>query len=109
MSYSPEQTEYMVRAYTESPCRATVDALAEQFNKSAKSVIGKLSREGVYRREIYKTKTGDDPITKAEIVEHIANKLNTTSERLSGLEKTPKLTLKYLESLLVPASQEISQ
>jgi len=52
MNYSEDITKYMVSEYTENPSRATVEKLAEELNKSIKSVIGKLSREGVYRREI---------------------------------------------------------
>jgi hypothetical protein len=56
-----------------------------------------LSREGVYRRELYKSKTGDIPITKLEIVNNIADSLGVEVEALSGLEKSPKAALKTLE------------
>lgn len=107
MNYTKEQTEYMVKQYTENPTRETVDLLAEKLNKSTKSIIGKLSREGVYRREMYKTKLGDTPIRKVELVEQIANALNLDSEKLKGLEKTPKHVLKLLEmTLSEPQSSE---
>ena len=49
----------MIEKYQAKPDRETVDKLAEELNKSIKSIIGKLSREGVYRKAVYKTKTGD--------------------------------------------------
>jgi hypothetical protein len=74
-----------------------VEKLAETYDKSIKSIIGKLSREGVYRREVYKSKTGEMPITKLEIVNSIADTLGVEVESLAGLEKSPKTTLKNLE------------
>ena len=76
---------------------ATVETLAENLGKSTKSIIGKLSREGVYERAVYKNKSGDLPVTKAEIVSNIAENLGLEIENLLGLEKAPKATLKALE------------
>ena len=45
---------------------------------------------------MYKTKTGEDPITKKELVETVANYLDIDSAKLSGLEKAPKSDLKNL-------------
>lgn len=100
MNYSKEVTDYIVAEYTAEPCRATVDRLAEELGKSAKSVIGKLSREGVYRREVYKTKAGATPVTKAELVSQIAECVDLETEQLEGLEKTPKLVLQKLLAVL---------
>ena len=93
MNYNEEQTKRIVEAYQSSPNRETVEALAKELSKSIKSIIGKLSREGVYRREIYKTKTGELPVTKVEIVANIADDLGLEVESLLGLEKAPKATL----------------
>ena len=100
MNYSEEQTKHIVQAYRLNPNRDTVEMLAEELQKSIKSIIGKLSREGVYRREIYKTKTGELPVTKVEIVSNIADSLGIEVESLAGLEKAPKATLKKLEESL---------
>ena len=67
-NYTSEQVEEMTQAYMTNPSRETVDNLAERYNKSVKSIIGKLSREGVYQKQVYKTKTGEVPMTKQEIV-----------------------------------------
>ena len=66
------------------------------MEKSPKSVIGKLSREGVYRRSVYKTKTGESPITKEQLVREIEDVLGMNHESLTGLEKSPKNILKQL-------------
>lgn len=87
----------LVGAYLDSPTPETVEALAEKLEKSKKSIIGKLSREGVYRREVYVSKTGEKPITKIEIVSQIAETLGLESADLTGLEKSPKEALRRLE------------
>ena len=100
INYTEEQVNYMVKAYQTEPTRETVNALADELNKSVKSIIGKLSREGVYKKTVYKTKTGEDPITKKELVEHIAGILDINASGLRGLEKSPKADLKYLWNTL---------
>ena len=85
MNYNEQTTQYLLEKYSADPTRQTVEALAEELSRSVKSIIGKLSREGVYRREIYKTKTGELPVTKVEIVSDIADNLGIEVESLSGL------------------------
>ena len=97
MNYTDEQTKYIVSWYQQSPTMTTVQNLAEELGKSTKSIIGKLSREGVYERSVYKNKSGDVPVTKAEICSNIAENLGLEIEHLVGLEKAPKSTLKWLE------------
>jgi len=97
MNYTDEQTRYIVEYYQMHPTMQTVETLAENLGKSTKSIIGKLSREGVYERAVYKNKSGDLPVTKAEIVSNIAENLGLEIENLTGLEKAPKATLKTLE------------
>lgn len=107
MNYSEEQTKYMTDLYLSSPSRATVEALADEMEKSIKSIIGKLSREGVYRREIYKTKSGETPVTKVEIVSNIAEALGLEVDNLLGLDKAPKNTLKTLEKGIESSGRSI--
>jgi transcription initiation factor TFIIIB Brf1 subunit/transcription initiation factor TFIIB len=82
-----------VAAYAANPNMQTVRDLAEIYEKTAKSIIGKLSREGVYQKSSYTTKTGTKPITKIEIVTEIADKLDLDPETVAGLEKSPKAAL----------------
>ena len=95
-NYTEKETEYMVEKYSGEPCMATVEKLSEELSRSKKSIIGKLSREGVYRREVYVSKTGDKPITKVEIVSNIADAVGVEVSDLAGLEKSPKEVLRRL-------------
>lgn len=97
MNYNEETTAYMIAEYSSTPSRFTVERLAKELNKTPKSIIGKLSREGVYRRNVYKTKSGDTPVTKLELVTQIAAGLGIEEELLKGLEKSPKAALKALQ------------
>ena len=99
-NYSDADVEKMVMAYAKQPNRETVDKLAEDLDKSVKSIIGKLSREGVYKKTVYKTKTGEDPVTKKEIVQELAELLVIEYEAVAGLEKAPKSALKTLREAI---------
>ena len=99
-NYTDEQVEVMVAWYTAEPTRETVEIIAREMNKSTKSVIGKLSREGVYQKAEYLSKTGQRPVTKKQMVSLIAQNLVGDSTKLMGLEKAPKADLKYLLDLV---------
>jgi hypothetical protein len=99
-NYTEAQVEHMVEAYQAKPDRATVDMLAEDLDKSIKSIIGKLSREGVYQKAVYTTKTGEMPMTKAEIIVCLAELLEIDSNKIIGLEKAPKQDIKYIYEII---------
>ena len=101
VNYTPEMVELMKSRYSANPTRETVEELANELNKSIKSVIGKLSREGVYEKTEYLTKTGEKPVTKRELVEKVAEILAVEYQALAGLEKSPKSSLKLLEETLI--------
>ena len=67
-NYSDEVVAQMTEQYVANPTRETVDALAQQFGKSVRSIIAKLSREGVYVAQPKVTKTGEPVVRKAELV-----------------------------------------
>ena len=67
-NYTDEMVAQMTEAYTANPTRETVDALAKQLGKSVRSIIAKLSREGVYVAQPKVTKTGEPVVRKAELV-----------------------------------------
>jgi len=98
VNYTESQVQMMIEAYTSSPTRETVENLAEELDKSVKSIIGKLSREGVYQKTEYTTKTGEKPVTKLEIVQELEELLELPTTALAGLEKAPKSVLKILRS-----------
>ena len=100
INYTPEQVVWMSNLYNQTPSRQTVEDIASTLDKSTKSVIGKLAREGIYQKAEYKSKTGEKPITKLQLVSNLAARLELETEELTGLEKAPKGVLKLLcESL----------
>jgi len=98
--YTPEQVLYIISEYAKEPTRDTVNRLATELGFPYRSIIGKLSKEGVYKRETYKTKIGESPVTKSELVEIITNFLGFSEDELLGLEKSPKNVLKKIEHKL---------
>ncbi len=66
-NYSPEVTSALVEAYKAGE---TVEALASKFGKSARSVVAKLSKEGVYHAKA--KEAGKREMLKAEMVAEIA-------------------------------------
>ena len=96
INYTPEQVEWMSNLYNQTPSRQTVEAIASTLEKSTKSVIGKLAREGIYQKAEYKSKTGEKPITKLQLVTSLAQRLELETDELAGLEKAPKGVLKLL-------------
>lgn len=104
INYTQEQVDMMKDLYNLEPTRETVQQLAENLDKSVKSIIGKLSREGVYQKTEYLSKTGERPVTKKQMVIKIAKELVGESSKLEGLEKSPKADLKYLLELVSEGS-----
>ena len=101
VNYTQEMVDLMKSRYSANPTRETVEELASELDKSIKSVIGKLSREGIYQKAEYLTKTGEKPITKKELVEKVAEILGMEYQALAGLEKSPKQNLKGLVEALI--------
>jgi hypothetical protein len=97
VNYTTEQTASAIAQYATG---ATIDAIATALGKSTRSVIAKLSREGVYKAKEYKTKTGGAVIAKETFVELIATALNVDAEKLGGLEKANKATLELIYKAL---------
>lgn len=97
-NYTAEQT---TSAITQYQTGVAIDAIASALGKSTRSVIAKLSREGVYKAKEYKTKTGGTVIAKETYVELIARELNVEPDFLGGLEKANKTTLELIYKALV--------
>ena len=93
-NYTKEQVEQMGSRYTADPTRATVDALANEFGKSVRSIIAKQRREGVYVAQQRTTKAGEPVIRKADLVAIIQTKLEV--EKLETLVKASKADLETL-------------
>ena len=70
-NYTDEMVAEMTEVYPATPNRETVDLLANKFGKSVRSIIAKLSREGVYVAQPRITKSGETVVRKAELVAQI--------------------------------------
>lgn len=97
-NYSDEMIATIREAYEANPTRATVDALAEQFEKSPRSVIAKLSALGVYQKQERVTKRGEPIVSKADLVEKVQN---AVGRELPSLAKMTKPDLNQLIEALV--------
>lgn len=99
-NYTDEMVATMTEQYTANPTRDTVDALAREFGKTTRSIIAKLSREGVYVAQPRTTKTGEPIVSKNEIVSDIASLLQVEVDDIASLEKATKIDLKNLVTRL---------
>ena len=82
VNYSPEQTALLVAKYKDG---TSVESLAEMFGKTTRSVVAKLSREGVYTAK--SKSTGVVRVKKAELVDRIATLCGASPEAFDSLEK----------------------
>ena len=70
-NYTEDMVAEMTEAYQANPTRETVEELASKFGKTVRSIIAKLSREGVYVAQPRVTKSGEPVVRKAELVAQI--------------------------------------
>ena len=94
-NYTEAQTLELVNEYKAG---VTVKQLAERMGKSVRSVVAKLSREGVY---VAKTKAkGVSRVKKAELVERLATACSVPAELFESLEKANHEVLEHLVAQL---------
>ena len=115
LKYTEEQETELVSGYKACEGHDEREDFILKFmgkhGHSKRSIIAKLSKmrnadgTSVYiaRPKVSKV-TGDTPETKAQMCQHIGNKMGLDISKLEGLDKTPKLTLqrilKRLDELL---------
>jgi hypothetical protein len=92
-AYTVEQAAELVAAYTANPSAEVVATFAEKFGKSVKSVVAKLSREGVYQKKEYVSKTGVKPVKKDELATQFQTKFGLTEAEADSLTKANKTAL----------------
>lgn len=93
VNYTPEQTLQVVADYKAG---ITVEAIAESLGKSVRSIVAKLSREGVYQKKEYATKTGEAVVSKDALADQIANVLGLSEADAESLTKANKSALKAI-------------
>ena len=95
-NYTPEQTAALVAEFNAG---ASVEALAEMFGKTTRSIVAKLSREGVY---VAKAKAkGEARVKKEALVAQIANLIGADEEAVDSLEKATAGALTLVLNALV--------
>lgn len=90
VNYTPEQTAKAVSDYSNG---VTVEAIATELGKSVRSIVAKLSREGVYKAKVYTTKTGDAVQKKDALADAIGAVLKMTESETESLTKANKTAL----------------
>ena len=93
VNYTPEQTLTLVADYQSG---VSVEALAMAMGKSVRSIVAKLSREGVYQKKEYKTKTGEPVVKKDAHADAIGAILRLPENDVESLTKANKSALKAI-------------
>ena len=90
VNYTAEQTAAIVADYQAG---VTVESIAQNLSKSVRSIVAKLSREGVYQKKAYKTKTGETVVKKDAHADAIGSVLKLTEAETESLTKANKTAL----------------
>ena len=93
VNYTAEQTTAMVADYAAG---VAVDTIAQNLGKSVRSVVAKLSREGVYKAKTYVSKTGEKPVKKDVHADAIGAILRLNENDIDSLTKANKTALKAI-------------
>ncbi len=86
-NYTQEMVDVISNTYSEAPTRATVDALAKEFDKTPRSIIAKLSALGLYVKVERATKRGEPVVRKDELVAQIQANVGFEAPSLSKMTK----------------------
>lgn len=89
-NYTVEQTQKIVVDYLQG---VSVETIAENVGKSVRSVVAKLSREGVYKKKEYVTKNGDTVVSKEELSDRIGALCGLSEGEIDSLTKANKTAL----------------
>ena len=99
-NYSTEQTAMLVGAWKLAKTDAEKDALknefAAKFGKTVRSIVAKLSKEGVYEKKAYVSKTGEKPVKKDAHADAIGAVLMLTEAETESLTKANKTALEKI-------------
>jgi hypothetical protein len=90
VNYTPEQTE---KAKAEYLAGTATEKIAEMLGKTTRSVIAKLSKEGVYKAKVYVSKTGEKPVKKDTHADAIGAVLKLSEGEIDSLTKANKSAL----------------
>lgn len=97
VNYTPEMTAKMVADYSSG---VSVEKIAESLNKTVRSVVAKLSREGVYQKKEYVSKSGEPVVKKDETADAIGAILGLSEGEIDSLTKANKTALRKIFAAL---------
>ena len=97
VNYTVEQSTKMVADYLSG---VTVENIAENLGKTVRSVVAKLSREGVYKAKTYVSKTGAPVVKKDAHADAIGAILKLTEAETESITKANKTALEKIFSAL---------
>ena len=98
VNYTPEQENTLRVGYETD--KKTVEELALIVGKTARSVVAKLSRMGIYKKKEYVSKTGEAPVKKDMQADTIGRILGLSENDTDSLTKANKTTLKAIMKAL---------
>jgi len=90
VNYTFEQTQQVITSYKAG---VPVAEIAAAMGKTARSIIAKLSREGVYQKKEYVSKTGERPVKKDVQADELAALFDLTEAEADSLTKANKTAL----------------
>ena len=93
VNYTPEQTAQIISDYQSGK---SVEIIADNLGKTVRSIVAKLSREKVYIKKEYKTKTGESVIKKDTHADAIGAILRLPENDIESLTKANKNALKVI-------------
>lgn len=100
VNYTAEQTAEMVSAYIAKPTKETVETLAVTMGKTVRSIVAKLSREKVYIKPEYKTKSGESVVKKDSLIDNLSKLVEMTEAEQSSFAHVNKTALVKLITAL---------
>jgi hypothetical protein len=100
VNYTPEQTTAIVADYQAG---VAVEAIAVAVGKSVRSVVAKLSREGVYKAKARVTKTGELVVKKDELADKLAKLCGLTEAEATSFAKANKTALAKVVAVIESA------
>jgi hypothetical protein len=93
LNYTVEQTTALVNDYQNG---VSVESIAQNLGKSARSIVAKLSREGVYKAKVRTTKNGETVVKKDAHADAIGAILQLPENDIESLVKANKSALRAI-------------
>ncbi len=90
VNYTAEQTASIIADYTAG---VSIESIAMAIGKTQRSVIAKLSREGIYKAKERTTKNGEAIVKKDATADAIGIILGLTESETESLTKANKTAL----------------